>query len=135
MLFSMHTWKVIKLKKNKYRGKWDTERWPWLLFLRSCLYQAIIMFLSTFHVPEVNKKLSSIILVRPLASLNCAHHNSHPLVPDYVTAQCNNMQNNDDKNGVKGNQTFVISTGLPKCEMKHILKRFSHPHLNITQYS
>lgn len=110
------------------------------------------MFLSTFHLPKVNKKLSSIILVRPLASLNCTHHNSHPLVPDYGKAQCNNMENNDDKNGGINNQTFVIKRDfqvdclkrdnqtfvikrLPKCEMKHVLKRFSHTDLNITQYS
>ena len=66
--------------------------------------------------------------------LNCTHHNSHPLVPDYVKAQCNNMENNDDKNGGINNQTFVIKR-LPKCEMKHVLKRFSHTDLNITQYS
>lgn len=48
------------------------------------------------------------LLDRPLASLNCEHHNSCPLVPDHVKAQRNNMQNNDDKNGVKDNKTFVI---------------------------
>ena len=84
--------------------------------------------------------------------LNFTHHNSHPLVPDYEKAHCNNMENNDDKNGGINNQTFVIKRDfqvdcltrdnqtfvikrLPKCEMKHVLKRFSHTDLNITQYS
>ena len=75
------------------------------------------------------------MLDRPLASLNCEHHNSCPLVPDYVKTQRNNMQNNDDKNGVKDNKTFVIIKRLPKCETKHVLKKFSHTDLNITQYS
>lgn len=61
------------------------------------------------------------------------------------------MENNDDKEwwitiklllskglpgrlSQKGQSNFCYHR-LPKCEMKHVLKRFSHTDLNITQYS
>lgn len=132
MLFSVHSLKVIKLKKKEQIPR-KTGHWKMTAVTRPQFKSAaaIIMYLSTFSVPEGNKESPSVTLgdlqLFWIVSV-ITHILQHPTKWKHSR---NKMQNNDYKNGLKDNETSVMTKQLPKCEKKYVSKRFKSYWLEI----